>query len=226
MSRVAITTSIDEIDRLASVFSQVGLIPVALPCVRLDVAGPKVLADARQAAGSAAVLLLSSARPLDLLWPGGEAPPVPVIAVGAATAAAVRRRGGRVEFVGSAGLGALVEDGILDGQRILFPRAAGTDPVVLDRIARRAASLEAPVVYETVPQPPGDAAVDAVAFGSPSAVRGWVSARDLYGLLVGAIGKTTAGELAAVGRRPDVIAARPDFESLAEAMVRRLEVVL
>jgi uroporphyrinogen-III synthase len=226
VSRVAITSSADQIDRLAGVFSQFGLVPVGLPCISVVVAGSGALADARRAAGPGAVLLLSSARPLDLLWPGGEAPPMPVIAVGTATAVAVRRRGGRVEFTGSAGLEALVDEGILDGRRIVFPRAAGTDPVLLGRIAQRATSLEAPVVYETVPQPPGDAEVDAVAFGSPSAVRGWVSARELYSLLVGAIGMTTAGELDAVGRRPDVIAPRPDFESLAEEMGRRLEVVL
>ncbi|MFH1105412.1 MAG: uroporphyrinogen-III synthase [Actinomycetota bacterium] len=225
MIRVAITTSADRIERVSEAFSCLGLVPVALPCVHIEAAGAEVLADVRQAVVPGVTLLLSAARPLDLLWPAGEPPPVPVVTVGTATANAVRQRGGRVEYVGSVGLEALLDDGILDGKRIVFPHAAGTDPAALERIVARAASLEAPVVYETVPQPPGNAEVDAVAFGSPSAVRGWVSARDLEGLFVGVIGATTAVEVESAGYRPDVVAPRPGFAALAEAMAQQLEVM-
>ncbi|MBU1228165.1 MAG: uroporphyrinogen-III synthase, partial [Actinobacteria bacterium] len=169
------------------------------------------------------VVVLSSARTLDLLWPDGSAPPVPVFAVGAATAAAIRERGGNVAYEGSEGLSALAAEADLGGRAVVLPRADGSDPIALAAIAARADSFFAPVVYQTVPQPPGDDEVDAAAFGSPSAVLGWTSVRSLDGLLVGAIGRTTAAALREAGRPPDVIAPRPAFPALASAMARELE---
>jgi len=224
--RVGITTSADRLERVSEAFSDAGLTPVWLPCVRIEPATVEVLEEVRRSVGEAAVLLLGSDRTLDLLWPGGQAPPVPVIAVGGATAAAVRKRGGSIEFTGSSGLQEVVEQADLDGRQVAFPHAAGTDGTMLNRIAKRASSLSVPVIYDTIPLPPGEGAVDAAAFGSPSAVQGWLMARDLEGILVGAIGATTARRLESQGCRVDCIAPRPDFDALAMVMAARLEVVL
>ncbi|MBU1866028.1 MAG: uroporphyrinogen-III synthase [Actinobacteria bacterium] len=223
MTRVAVTTAADRGETIAAAFAGAGLTPVLLPCVRVEPAAPQVIEEARRAVVPGTVVVLSSARTLDLLWPDGSAPPVPVFAVGAATAAAIRERGGNVAYEGSEGLSALAAEADLGGRAVVLPRADGSDPIALAAIAARADSFFAPVVYQTVPQPPGDDEVDAAAFGSPSAVLGWTSVRSLDGLLVGAIGRTTAAALREAGRPPDVIAPRPAFPALASAMARELE---
>ncbi|NQV05922.1 uroporphyrinogen-III synthase [bacterium] len=223
--RVGITTSADRLERVSEPFLRAGLDPVLLPCVRIEPMPPAALAGARRSVGEAAVLLLGSVRALDVLWPEGQPPPVPVIAVGGATAAAVRERGGSVEFTGSGGLHEVADEADLDGRAVVFPHSAGTDRSALHRIAQRASSLSAPVVYAAVPLPPDDGEVDAVAFGSPSAVRGWLMARNLEHTLVGAIGATTTGYLESRGVRVDCISPRPDFDALAAAMATQLEVV-
>jgi uroporphyrinogen-III synthase len=65
--------------------------------------------------------------------------------------------------------------------------------------------------------------VHAVVFASPSAVTGWLLARDFEDVVVGVIGPTTQ---AAVGRHriPDVIAPEPSHHSLARALTSYLEV--
>lgn len=224
MNLVAITTDSTRYREVAAVFAGAGLEPVPLPCIRVEAAPQPVLDEARELLSAGTVLVLGSARVLDLLWPDGSPPPAPVVAVGAATAAAVRARGGMVEYEGAAGIAAVAESADLDGRDIVFPRAAGTDAAALSRIRRRAASLSDPVIYESFPRSPDADAVDSVAFGSASAVRGWLSGRGLEGLVVGAIGETTAARLAASGHRPDVVPEQPRFASLAEAMAAVMEV--
>ena len=79
MIRVAITT--DHFEEAAPPFRRLGLEPVWLPCIRLDRSDDTVLARAREAASSAELLLISSPRTLDLLWPDGSMPAVDVAAV-------------------------------------------------------------------------------------------------------------------------------------------------
>jgi uroporphyrinogen-III synthase len=226
VKRVAVTTSSDRLASVATYFRRVGLEPIALPCVRIEPAGDEVLQAARLAATSADLLILTSARPLDLLWPDGAPPPVPVAAVGTATAAAVARRRGRVEHVGNGGLVALIDllGASARTKRVAYPHADGTDPALLEELAECTASLAAVAVYTTVPIAPGKAPVHAVAFASPSAVRGWTLTRGLDGTVVGTIGEATAMEVTRHGPRPHVVAHPPSFAGLAEALASYLEV--
>lgn len=221
---VAVTVNADRFERTAQAFLEEGLVPVALPCVRIEPALPEVIAHARSVATNADLLVLSSVRSLEILWPNGAVPPRPVAAVGGVTARAVRGRGGTVVWEGSGGAAALAENAPLRGRAVVFPRARGTNPDALRIMQRRSESLAAPVIYETMSRSPKDDPVDAVAFGSPSAVRGWLGARSLHRLVAGAIGPTTAAALREMGHPPDAIAPVPDFESLASAMAAQLEV--
>jgi uroporphyrinogen-III synthase len=217
--RVAITTSRDRIPALAAEFATRGMEPVALPCVAIEIADAEQLAAARQAVNGADTLLLTSPRTPAILWDGTRPPELPVVAVGPATAAAAAAHGLTVEAVGTGGLVDVVSH--LSGRHVFFPRAEATPTNALEAAAEAAASLTAPVVYRTVPQAPGDDPVDAVAFTSPTAVRGWLLSRSLEGLVVAAIGETTATALRTAGTQPDVVPPRPGFAALAQAVAER-----
>jgi len=221
--RVAITT--DRFGAAAPPFADRGLEPVPMPCIRFEPAGPQVLDRARQAALGADLLILTSARSVELLWPGGSMPGVDVAAVGEETAAAVTTRRGRVTVLGRSGLASLTDKMMdrLGSSRVVFPHAAGTDPVPLETLRARAAGLTEFEIYRMVPVAPGPFPVRVVAFASPSAVAGWFLSHDLEGLVVGVIGPATRAAVAR-HREPDVAAPHPSHRSLAQALASYLEV--
>jgi len=223
--RVAITT--DRFQSAAPDFRRLGLEPVRLPCIRVEPSETDVLAQAREMASVADLLVITSVRTLDLLWPDGSMPTVGVGAVGARTAAAVAARGGRVVVLGRSGLADLAEHtpDQLVSSRVVFPHGAGADEVSLGVLRERAADLHEFEVYRSVPVAPGSAPVEAAAFASPSAVEGWHLSRGFVDIVSGVIGPTTLTALARY-RPPDVVAARPSHRSLAQAMASYLEVTV
>ncbi len=225
MIRVAVTT--DRFTETAVAFDRVGLAPVWLPCIRVELADEGVLAQARDAVSLAGLVLISSVRTLDVLWPNRSMPAVAVAAVGKRTAAAVEARGGRVVAVGRAGLADLVEQAAdrLSSSQVVFPHAAGSDPAALQELAKSATNLQTFEVYRSVPVAPELTQVRAAAFASPSAVEGWLLSRHLDGLVVGVIGPMT-WEAVARHRPPDVVAPQPQHQALADAMASYLEVAV
>lgn len=225
MIRVALTT--DRFETVAPEFTRLGLEAVSMPCIRIAPASSHLLNEAREAALTAELLLITSARTLELLWPDGSMPSAPVAAVGEGTATAVTARGGRVSYVGRSGLGALVEQTAesLSASRVVFPHAAGSDPVALAELREQARGLSEFEVYRSVPVAPSTDRVEAVTFASPSAVEGWLLSRRLDSVVVGVIGPTTG---AAVHRHrpPDVMAPTPSHRALARALASYLEVTV
>ena len=221
--RVAITT--DRYREVAPAYRTFGLTPVAATTIRVEEPEGSVLEAARRAAGSARMLLITSARTVRLLWPDGGMPTVPVAAVGAATAAAVEKAGGTVSSSGRTGLADLAVDLVEAGvpEQVVFPRAAGSDPALIDLAPQRYDVLTYDV-YRSVPiAPPVDLAVEAVAFASPSAVEGWHLGRNLDGLVVAVIGDTTWRAVSRY-RLPDVVAESPSHNEMARALAFHLEV--
>ena len=231
MIRVAITS--DRFAEAADPFRVVGLHPVPLPCIRIEVEPRNVLDRARAAATGADLLLVSSARTIDLLWPDSM-PALEVAAVGSQTAATVAARGGRVVVCGRAGLvdlAARLPDRWRDS-KVVFPHGAFPTGSPADHarhlglaamLEARVGDLQEFVVYRTMSQAPGPNPVEAAAFASPSAVAGWRLSRSLVGLVIGAIGRTT-GEAVAAHATVDVLAPRPTHRALARAMASYLEV--
>jgi uroporphyrinogen-III synthase len=221
--RVAVTTAADRAGALAARLWDEGLEPVELPCIQVEEADPAVLRRARGTADRADLLLLTSMRSIEILWPEDGFPRTEVAAVGGATADRARSRGGRVVASGTGGAAGLI--GLLDltGKTVAYPHADGTDPGVLAALQAGAGRVVALPIYRTAPIAPGGDPVDAAAFASPSAVLGWTMTRSLAGLVVGAIGPTTAAALEARHRSPDVVASPPSFESLARELARHLE---
>lgn len=220
---MAITT--DHFDLAAPPYAALGLDPVPVPCIRVERAEDEVLASARAAASGADLILISSARTVELLWPDRAMPGVDVAAVGTVTAEAVAVAGGKVVATGHSGLAGLVETiaDRLSRARVVHPHGSRSDPVALQRLRGLAPTLDECVVYRTVPIAPASTPVDAVVFASPSAVEGWLLTRDFDSLVVGVIGRTT-GAVAARHRPPDVIAPEPSHPALARALISYLEV--
>lgn len=224
MPRVALTTTRDRAVGLEPLCQEHGLQPVRLPCIEFVPVDQSVLDSTRRRLGGADWLVVTSSRTLSALWPDGGMPDVSVAAVGPATARAVEEAGGRPVVVGEGGADELIDllAGRVSGASVAFPHAAGVGTATIEALESAGASVEAPAVYEIRPVPPADDPVDAVAFGSPTAVRGWLLSRDLEGLVTGAIGKTTAGALAEFSVAVDVEPPHPSFERLIAGMAEHL----
>jgi uroporphyrinogen-III synthase len=219
--RVGITSASERADRVAAPFEVAGFAPVSVPCVRTRPSDRPVIEEMRRLVDTADLVVLTSVTAFELLWPQG-APSVPVAAVGRATAAAVRRRGGTVSTVGRSTGRALAETLDVAGKRVAFPHARGTDQETLDLIAAGAAALDAMPVYENLPVAPPADLVDAVVFGSPSAVRGWALSRSFSGVVVAAIGPVTAAAVEQEGGRVDVVADIPSYQRLAHSLAEEM----
>ena len=223
MIRVGVTS--ERFDAIASGYADAGLEPVSLPCVQIQSAPPRNIAYVRERATRVDLLMITSPRVVSLVWPDGRMPEVDTAVVGRSTASSVERAGGKVTQVGNAGLARLVElsAGHIEGRYVMIAHAEGSDPTAMARLREIAPDLEEHPVYRTVPVAPGADRVDAVAFASPSAVKGWGLSRSFDDLVVGAIGATTAAAVARY-READVIAERPSHLNLAQAIASFMEV--
>jgi uroporphyrinogen-III synthase/uroporphyrinogen III methyltransferase/synthase len=161
-------------------------------------------------------------------------------AVGPATAERLARLVREPDLVPAEAKGDRMAEALADhvrGRTVLFPRPAEGRPETLQGLAAAGADLTAVEAYRTVAASPEAIAplgdwlaareVDAVTFASPSAVRAVVSglgprAGLLAGVLLGAIGPTTAEAIRAerleVGAEP----ARYTGPDLADAVADRL----
>ena len=163
-------------------------------------------------------------------------------AVGPATARCVEAELGRApdlvppQATGQALAAALAPH--VRGRCVLVPRPAEGRPEILDGLAAAGPLVTAAEAYRTVPATPEAlaplaawleaGAVHAVAFASPSAVRAVVAAlgprsvRLLGGVVLAAIGPTTAAALLESGLTPAVVPERHTGADLAEGIAARL----
>lgn len=217
-ARLALTSTADRSASLAPLVSDHDLEPVSLPCIEFAPGDRSVVDDARLRSSRCDWLVITSTRTVSTLWPQGDMPEVPVAAVGPAAAAAVRAAGGTPRLVGTAGseeLLALMTSKV-SGQAVFFPHAADADLSGLRSLQTAGAGVDSLAVYDVRPIPPGDEPVDAVIFGSPTAVAGWFLARTTAGLRVGAIGATTAAALGERRVAAESVPGTPSFEQLIE----------
>jgi uroporphyrinogen-III synthase len=219
VTRVAITTTGESFRRVAAEFSGTGLEPVSLPCIRIEPADDSEIELMRRSVESADLLVVTSRRTIDILWPNGGMPPIPVAAVGTATSHAAADAGGELICVGTGGGAELVELLVprLRNAVVAYPHARRADPQMLDLLRSHAVAVHGAALYDTIPVAPPADPVDAVAFASPSAVEGWASSRT-FDPLVMAIGPTTTAALERIGRTPDLVADDPTFAALARAI--------
>lgn len=220
--RVAVTTTADSAPRVAHALVAHDLVPVMLPCIAISPAPAEVLADLRREAARADRIVVTSARAVRITWPERDMPATPVWAVGASTAEAVRDAAGMVAEIGAGGAAELIDQVDPAGLRIVFPHARAADPATTARLENRGASVYAAPAYDTIPIAPDDDKVEAAIFGSPSAVDGWLLRRHLDGMVVGAMGATTASALRVRGVDDPVVPVTPGYEPLVSALAERI----
>jgi uroporphyrinogen-III synthase len=216
--RVAVTTSDDRYDQIAGPLGVAGCDPVRLPCIQVTVADSDTVAQVRSQAERSDLVVLTSQRPVSIVWPDGM-DGISVLAVGHSTAEVAQRAGATIVGVGAGGgleLATLLAS-TLASKRVLYPHASGASAATQIMLGRSAAEVAAYEIYQVGSVPPGDDQVDAAMFASPSAVAGWVSSRSLEGILVAAIGGTTSTALREHGVTPDVVPERPGFLGLIAA---------
>ncbi|HET9707099.1 MAG TPA: uroporphyrinogen-III synthase, partial [Gemmatimonadales bacterium] len=141
-------------------------------------------------------------------------PHVRIAAVGPGTTQALEARGARVDFMPSEFVGEQLGRELtpVDGLRVLLPRAARGREALAIELARRGASVDEVVVYDTLPAhvDPRDLVeleqgVDVVTFTSPSTVENFfalLGARAVTvvgGASVACIGPVTASAARAMG---------------------------
>lgn len=220
--RVAITTAVDRFENAAAIVARAHMEPVLLPCIRIQPAADHSLAKFRTAASDADLVVATSARAIDITWPRGM-DGLRVAAVGDSTAAAARAVDGDVSLVGTKGARALVDQlSDLRGSVVAYPHAGGADPIVATLLRQAGATLIDVISYTSLAISPRDDPVEAVAFGSPSAVEGWASARSLEDLVVASIGPSTSDALRRFGIQAVIEPPRPRFVSLAQALAEHL----
>ena len=162
-----------------------------------------------------------------------------IAAVGPATAAEIRRRGARVDFVPSeylsARLGLELPD--VDGRKVLIPQGDQAGTALLEALIRRGARVDVVEAYRTAPPEHPDPStlaelavgVDAAIFTSGSAVRHLFALLGddgahlaLRGAVIACIGPVTAGVARALGLEVHVEPAEHTVPAVAEALRVRL----
>ncbi len=228
MKLVAVTTSADRAQTSSIPFAFLGLQPAVLPCIEIEPADEHTLDATRAASIEAHLLVVSSRRAIDVLWPDGPLPDVEFAVVGAASARTVRERGGRVAITGSGGSAQLAEKlaSHAAGKHLVWPHAHGADPAPLQELASRASRFTAPVIYTSRPIAPPLDEVDVITFASPSAVAGWQLSRSLDDAPIGVIGETTRRTVEDTGGAVAIVAPLPTYQSLAQAVAEYLGVAV
>ena len=216
--RVLVTRAVEDAPELEALLRERGAAPVRMPCIAFE-DGPDV---ARIAAvvrsGRADLIVVSSPHGARRLLALCGPIRVPIAAVGAATA---RELPGDV-LVPRQGVGAdaLVRElgGRVAGQRVLIPRAEEGNPALADGLRAAGAEVEALVLYRTVTALQAEPAalralregeIDAIAFASGSAARGFVAlagARGAGEAAVACMGRRCAEDARNAGLRVDAVA--------------------
>lgn len=220
--RIAITTAADRSSRVADLVIAAGHVPVLLPSIEVSVVGEAELQAVRDQCAVADLIVVTSSRAITALWPAGGMPHVSCAAVGPVTAAAVRHAGGDLIVEGQGGAAELLDSlrPRLATIRVVLPQSGAADDGLARGLEMAGASVWARTVYRVEPLPPDEAQVDVAIFASPTAVEGWSRSRDWDGMLVAAIGQTTAAALKAAGRAPDLVAPDPTYQSLLSSLNR------
>ena len=160
-------------------------------------------------------------------------------AIGPATAAALERRGLRLDFVPSEYRAEAVIDGLLGmgvtGQRVLIPRAREAREILPEKLAAAGAEVDVVPAYETVLDDSGSGVlrdmlesgdIDIITFTSSSTVKNFVALLDGYDfsrlpaeVTIACIGPITADTARELGLRVDLVAEKYTIPGLVDALI-------
>jgi uroporphyrinogen-III synthase len=216
-------------EEVARLVAAAGLEPLVVPLVRIEPTEDRDALEralARLADGGFDWLVVTSrsAVPVLPLVPAS----VRVAAVGAATAAALRERGVRVDLVPTRHSAAgLVDEWPVGDGHALWPRALDARPTIADGLRRRGMRVTDVVAYRSVPafetdeqlaRAVGTAPIEAALVTSGTIAQQVARLHLPPDALVIAIGEQTAEDCADLGLRVAGIAAQPSAAALIEAL--------
>jgi uroporphyrinogen III methyltransferase/synthase len=245
--RVLVTRPREQADALGEALRARGAEPVAAPTIRIEDSGPSAALDRALTAllvGDYDWVVFTSANAVERLlhrlrergksWPGGRA--ARVVAVGGATAAALKAAGITVDLLPEEATGEGVATVLIrqhiTGQRVLYPKGDQARNVISAGLRRSGAQVDAVEVYRTVPEQTleprvreriAGGEIDVVTFASPS------SARALVTLLGGTdalarcqivcVGPVTAAAVRDLGLPVHAVAPDPSVEGIVDAVI-------
>ena len=239
--RVVVTRARAQASGLAATLAGLGADVVELPAIRVvSRIDSAEVGDAIASIHSYALICLTSPNGARLLFEalvaGGldarALASATVAAIGPGTAAALAEHGIRADVVPERSIAEALADSLaavdVNGRPVLVARAAEARDVLPDALRDRGAKVDVVALYETVPEQPAPAAVEAaesadyVTFTSSSTVRNFVAAvgdRLPERARVASIGPVTSEAAREVGLDVDVEAERHDPEGLVEALL-------
>jgi uroporphyrinogen III methyltransferase / synthase len=249
--RVLVTRARDQASALSALLREQGAEPVECPVIEIQPPADSAALDEAltrlasydwlvftSANGVAAFFQRLSHLNLDVRALKG----VRLAAIGPATAAGLERFGLRLDYVPEVYVGEAVAQGLKDmvqGKRVLLPRAETVRPVLAEELQRSGAEVDQVVAYRTVTATslPGEILamleekkIDVVTFTSASTVEGLMGALKgtsqvelLSGVTVACIGPITAEAAEAKGLQVDVRSEEHTIPGLVDAIVRHFE---
>ncbi|MGE5234476.1 MAG: uroporphyrinogen-III synthase [Acidobacteriota bacterium] len=241
--RVVVTRAEHQAGDLSAAFRQVGARVESLPL--LELAPPSDPRPLERAVSELAIynwLVLTSPNAAEVVLEhaGGALPPqLRVAAVGEKTAGILRELGVEPALVATTsraeGLAAALAPHVGRGARILLPQAADARPLLAEALRQAGAEVTAVAAYrKRVPEAAPTRARELfahqplgwVTFTSGSTARNFVAVLgDLWParsaeLRAASLGPVTSADLRTLGIEPAAEAARPEPQSLVEAVVR------
>ena len=244
---VIVTRAGDQGPALALALVDRGLAPLPVPAIEIQPVDPQVLATALRDLSEFDWVVVTSANAVRALvasarWAGidlrGRASGPRWAAVGAATRRELATAGIEVAVQPARASGAALADAlpIGPGARVLLPRSDIADPVLVEHLVGRGATVDAVVAYRTLEAPAGSVALleaalardpVAVIVTSGSTARGLLAlaerldaAERVLALPAIAIGQVTADEATALGYRVAEQASTQRPAGIADAAVR------
>lgn len=229
MSPVLLTRPLEDSQRFADMLAEEGIDSLIWPLFRID---PVTPSDPWPRQIDA--LLITSAHGIRGFAAQREARDLPVLCVGARTAAVARNLGFKNSFSANGDAAALADMARLSGaRRLLHPCGRETTGDLADQLAKGGQAVIARVVYEAVPAgPPAAPVAAALARGTFTAVTIWSprNARYLAGQIetagnwvldqasLVAISQAAADPLAHVGFGAIRVAAEPNAGAMLAAI--------
>jgi uroporphyrinogen III methyltransferase / synthase len=228
---VAVTRARAQASGLAERLRSLGADVLEAPAIRIEplpVAPPPI--------GDYALVCLTSPNGVGLLLDavGGDARAfagVTVAAIGPGTARELAARGIRADVIPPRSIAESLAEELekvdVKGRRVLIARAAEARDVLPDALSERGAEVDVLPLYETVAEPLGDSAREALArathitFTSSSTVRFFLDAYGgpIEGARVVSIGPVTSATARELGLEVDVEAEQHDIDGLVAALV-------
>ena len=244
--RIVVTRAADVASVLGEKLARLGAQPLYIPAIRRQATdNTEEQKQAVQNAASYDYLLFTSPYTVERFFAvltecghdSRDLATLKIAAVGAKTAAKLRRYGIVADIVPETaqaeGLLAALKDEVMNGKRVLLPRAVQARELLPETLRKAGAVVDVVPFYETVPETSRkdifqnelqSGKISAITFTSASTVTGLLAMledprKELAGIPLIAIGEITADALRQAGLEPDRLAAKATQDAMVDAVL-------